>query len=78
MPDDRAEYVVTQDHMTTFGSIVQGFARHEYLMQTLARSLLNAPHLSNVALLTAGLGYAGKRDATLSLLRDVSTAPRAG
>jgi hypothetical protein len=68
---DRSEYVVTADHMAAFGSIVQEFARHEYLMQTLARSLLHAPHLSNVALLTAGLGYSGKRDAILSLLRDV-------
>lgn len=71
---DRSEYLVTTEHMAAFGSIVQHFARHEYLMQTLASMLLRAP-ISNVALLTAGLGYAGKRDAILSLLRDVQLPP---
>ena len=67
---DNLEYVPTFDHMAAFGSIVQHFARHEHLMQGIACALLRVP-LSNVALLTAGLGYSGKRDAILSLLRDV-------
>jgi hypothetical protein len=73
---ERPQYDPTPDHMAAFGSIVQHFARHEYLMQTLARSLVHAPELSNIALLTSGLGYSGKRDAILSLLRDVQLPPR--
>jgi hypothetical protein len=39
-------------------------------VQGIVCALLKAP-LSNVALITAGLGCSGKRDALLSLLRDV-------
>jgi hypothetical protein len=69
MPE-HPEYIVAPDHMAAFGSVVQHFARHEYLMEGIACVLLRAP-LSNISLLMAGLGYSGKRDAVLSLLRDV-------
>jgi hypothetical protein len=69
---DSGIYEVEPDHMTAFGCIVQHFARHEYLMQSVMCMLLKIPNsLSNVALVTSGLGYTGKRDALLSLLRDV-------
>jgi hypothetical protein len=69
---ERGIYEVRPEHMAAFGSIVQHFARHEYLMQSAMCMLLKLPKsLSNVALVTGGLGYTGKRDALLSLLRDV-------
>lgn len=66
-------YEVLPEHMAAFGSIVQHFARHEHLMQGIMCALLKIP-LSNIAMMTAGLGYAGKRDALRSLLRDVDIA----
>jgi len=68
---ERPQYTPDLEHMAVFGTIVQSFARHEFLMQGIMAALLNVP-LSNAALITAGLGYSGKRDALLSLLRDVS------
>jgi hypothetical protein len=69
----RELYEVLPDHMMAFGSIVQHFARHEFLMQGIMCALLKIP-LSNVSMLTSGLGYAGKRDALRSLLRDTDIA----
>lgn len=43
MAEDRAQsagYAVTPDHMSTFGSIVQSFARHEYLMHAVMGKIL--------------------------------------
>jgi hypothetical protein len=73
MTERRETYVVEPAHMAAFGSIVQHFARHEYLMQGIMCAMLKVP-LSNVAMMTSGLGYAGKRDALRSLLRDVEIA----
>jgi hypothetical protein len=66
-------YEAGPDHMAAFGSIVQHFARHEYLMQSIMSMLLKVP-VSNIAFLTGGLGYAAKCDALLSLLRDIEIA----
>lgn len=66
-------YEITPDHMAAFGSIVQHFARHEYLMQGIMCALLKVP-ASNIGLITAGHGYAGKRDALRSLLHDIEIA----
>jgi hypothetical protein len=63
-------YEVRPEHMAVFGAIVRHFARHEYLMQGIMCALLKVP-FSKVTLLTSGLGYSGKREALLSLLRDV-------
>jgi hypothetical protein len=74
MAEKRSEiYEVGPDHMVAFGSIVQHFARHENLMQSVMSMLLQVP-MSNIAFLTGGLGYASKRDARLSLLRDIEIA----
>src|SRR5439155_24845022 len=65
MTEERTQYILDFQHMGVFGTIVQNFARHEYLMQAIMAALLSAP-LSNAALITAGLGYSGKRDALLA------------
>jgi hypothetical protein len=61
-------YVVTRAQMERFGVIVQWFARHETLIQ-LTISGVSGADFVNVVALTLGLGYSGKRDALLSLLR---------
>jgi hypothetical protein len=68
---DNEIYPATLAHMQGFGTIIQWFARHETLMACLAAKLLDA-HLGPTAFLMAGLGYAGKRDAILSLLKHSS------
>ncbi|QEX23793.1 hypothetical protein FRZ61_37320 [Hypericibacter adhaerens] len=64
-------YAPTEGHFLAFGQIIQGFARHEHIMQALMGKLVGA-EISIAYLLTTGLGYAGKRDTLLSLLRHVS------
>ncbi len=61
-------YPPTDEHLTGFGAIVQQFARFERLMEVTMAALLGA-NLGPVTILVAGLGYAGKRDALLSLTK---------
>lgn len=58
---------VTEDHINSFGHIVHIFARLELIMQGIITRLGNAD-FALVIVLTAGLGYSGKRDALLSVL----------
>ncbi len=67
------EYVVTRKHHEAFGMIVQAFARHEQLMTMTAAWLLDA-QLWPIAVVMAGLGYAGKRDAIVSIIKHVEPA----
>jgi len=65
---DWPPYAPERTHVVAFGSIVQQFARHEYLIQAIIAKLIGASY-PNTALITSDLGYAGKRNAILSLLK---------
>lgn len=64
----RPPYALTNDHFLAFGAIIQQFARHEYLMQVLMSSIVEAP-VTPVSMLTVELGYSAKRNALLSLIK---------
>jgi hypothetical protein len=61
-------YVLTPDHFMAFGSIIQNFARHEYLMQTLMSAIIEAP-VTPISMLTVELSYRARREALLSLMK---------
>ena len=62
---------ITLEHMKWFGVIITNFARAELVIQ----QVLSAVHKHDIGptmILTAGLGYTGKRDALLASLRAVN------
>jgi hypothetical protein len=59
---------LTQQHLLLFGTIIQCFARYEVLMQEIMATISGAD-VTSIKFLTAGLDFAGKRDALFSLLR---------
>lgn len=61
--------------MAPFGTIVQWFARHEYLMEVIAANLSGCP-IANAAFFMAETGYAGKRNITKSLISLSSLEPK--
>ncbi len=54
-------------HLMAFGAVIQWFARHELLIQTTMAGIAGID-LGTAVVLTAGLSYAAKRDALLSLV----------
>jgi hypothetical protein len=65
---DNEIYAAKLTHMQGFGTIIQWFARHETLLAFIAAGLLKTK-VAPTLFLMAGLGYQGKRDAVLSLLK---------
>jgi hypothetical protein len=60
---------LTERHLTLFGTIAQGFLRHELLMQEIMATVIGSDTAS-VMILTRGLSFDAKRDALFSLLLD--------
>lgn len=62
------DYVVTIDHMTAFGAIIQWFARIECLMQGAMAGIVGM-NTAETMMLTATMGYSAKKDTLQSLLK---------
>ena len=74
MATEPTSYPPTEDHYRAFGGIVQQFARHERLIERAIARMLGAG-IGATSIVTSGLGYLGKRDALLSLIK-LSTMPK--
>jgi hypothetical protein len=61
-------YPVSPNYYTAFGSIVQQFARHEYLMQGIISAVIGV-NVADVSMLTVELSYRARREALLSVIR---------
>ncbi len=59
---------LTERHLTYFGAITHGFARHELLMQRIMAHAMGADDSSTIQL-TKTMSFSQKRDALLALLR---------
>jgi hypothetical protein len=68
MPDQPDVPLLLPEHYTIFGTIIQGFAEIEHMLQ-IGAAYLSKAKFGAVVLMMVGLGYAQKRDAFLALLR---------
>ena len=59
---------LTERHLLLFGTIIQWFARYEWLMQEVMATVAGSDS-GSIMLLTRGLDFSGKRQALFDLLR---------
>lgn len=67
MNDQPAQDLLTVEHFARFGSIINSFARLEYLVQVTMAAVAGVPDLK-IIILTKALSYGQKRDTLYSYL----------